>query len=196
MAVSHRRLKPRIRKTCERCGDPFDVLPCLSHQRFCSRACIKRPLADRFWEKVAKAGPNECWLWTGNLLNTGYGQIMITDGHPETAHRVSFALANGVPIEQPIVVMHSCDVRACVNPAHLSAGDYRLNALDMVQKGRSSKHPRPYGSQHGMALLTEAQVEEIRQSREPSRVLGPRYGVSSSTIRKARSGITWRGPKA
>jgi hypothetical protein len=44
----------------------------------------RRPLAERFWEKVAKAGPDECWLWTASAPN-GYGQVY-AGRRPEYAH--------------------------------------------------------------------------------------------------------------
>ena len=44
-------------------------------------------------------------------------------------------LANGAfPVDQ--YVCHSCDNRACCNPAHLWTGDTRDNAVDAVVKGR------------------------------------------------------------
>jgi hypothetical protein len=34
------------------------------------------------------------------------------------------------------VVMHSCDVRLCINPEHLSVGTQKENIQDAIQKGR------------------------------------------------------------
>lgn len=34
-----------------------------------------RPLSERFWGKVAIAGPDECWLWTASRYTDGYGKI-------------------------------------------------------------------------------------------------------------------------
>ena len=93
-----------------------------------------RPLAERFWEKVAKAGPDDCWLWTASKTRDGYGQIARdrAQGRPLSAHRVAYALAHGLdPLTMEVVVVrHKCDVPACVNPAHLEPGTHADNAQD------------------------------------------------------------------
>src|SRR5688572_10218451 len=94
-----------------------------------------RPLVDRFWEKVAKAGPDDCWLWTAGLNNTGYGSIG-GGGKSFMAHRLSYLWANGsLPSDR--AVCHSCDERRCVNPKHLWLGTKGDNNADRHTKGRS-----------------------------------------------------------
>lgn len=95
----------------------------------------KRPLADRFWEKVDKTAEDGCWLWTGAKNRYGYGRIGLYREQPRAAHRVVWFLTHG---EWPSLhVCHSCDTPACVNPAHLWLGDARANNLDAIAKGRS-----------------------------------------------------------
>lgn len=71
------------------------------------------PMPERFWTKVAKAAPNDCWLWTARQNGKGYGMF----GNA-CAHRVSYELIIG-PIPLGLQIDHLCRVRACVNPAHL-----------------------------------------------------------------------------
>jgi hypothetical protein len=78
--------------------------------------------------------PDGCWLWKGSTITDGYGQ-MCYRGKPERAHRLMYTLTYG-PIPAALVVMHSCDVRHCVNPAHLSLGTQQANIRDAVDKGR------------------------------------------------------------
>jgi len=128
---------PSVTHVCRQCGGAFDPW---SNTRgwFCSRACSsvfrRRPLAERFWPKVDRRAPGECWLWTGSRSPQGYGQISQAGERPELAHRVAWALAFGPP--GGLSVCHHCDVRTCCNPAHLFLGTARDNALDMVAKGR------------------------------------------------------------
>lgn len=151
---------------------------------------LAQTLAGRFWSKVDKRGPNECWLWTAVVNEHGYG-VMRPEGrrHGPTikAHRVSLMLA-GVDIEGRFV-LHSCDTPRCVNPAHLSAGDHKENVADMVGRERQAR-----GSRSGMAKLTEQQVAEIRAragSGELHRILAAEYGVGRSTISRIVSRAGW-----
>lgn len=64
-------------------------------------------------------GPDDCWLWTGAAFTVGYGQ-WTGSGQVEYAHRVSYELAHGI-IWPGYDVHHECEVKLCVNPAHLVA---------------------------------------------------------------------------
>jgi hypothetical protein len=95
----------------------------------------RRPLPERFWEKVVQGRRDECWPWQGALAPNGYG-VFRFDKRKMYAHRVAFFLANE---QWPEETLHSCDRRACVNPAHLSSGNRRANMLDAAIKGRMKK---------------------------------------------------------
>lgn len=97
----------------------------------------RRPIEDRFWEKVQKT--DSCWLWTGSKQGRmGYGYLHIggkKDRKPSRAHRLSWVIHNG-PIPDGLYVLHKCDVPACVNPDHLFLGDHKANMQDCASKGR------------------------------------------------------------
>lgn len=114
-------------------------------------------IVERFWKYVAKAGVNECWMWTGAKIR-GYG-ILRVYGLNIRAHRLSRIIHNG-PIPEGILVCHRCDVPGCVNPAHLWLGTDADNSHDRDKKGRGYKQK---GEFSGNAKITEADVREIRR---------------------------------
>jgi hypothetical protein len=96
----------------------------------------RRPLAERFWEKVDRRGPNDCWPWTAASDRSGRGTIRLTEPrrYVEKAPRVAIFLTSGKWPDG--YACHSCDNPACCNPAHLWIGSPADNARDMCAKGR------------------------------------------------------------
>lgn len=135
-------------------------------------------------DKTPGQGPNgDCWIWTGRKDKKGYG--LSTYGtseerkHPLQAHRVIYTILVG-PIPEGLVVMHSCDNRICVNPAHLTPGTQLENIQDRHSKGRNA-----VGSKYPSSTLTEVQVEEIKLKRLAGYdfiALAREYSVNMFTI--------------
>jgi len=170
-------------RVCERCGGLFDARP-WNTGRYCTRKCMIQTPAQRFWAKVEKG--DSCWMWRGNTHPVnGYGSYGVDGTRTALAHRYSYELAHG-PIPKGLHVCHHCDVRDCVNPAHLFLGTAADNQADKVAKGRQLK-----GSDAGMAVLTDADVLAIRASSDIQRVIAARYGISRPNVSLIRSRKTW-----
>ncbi len=160
----------------------------------------KRPrgtLEERFWTKVNKAGPDECWEWTGKRERQGYGRIMSgPKGGPQLmAHKVSYEIHKG-KVPKGLIVRHICDNPCCVNPAHLLVGTYADNTADMFERGRDSvRSPSRTGENHHGSKLTEELVREIRKSDKSSYWWAKKLGMSASPIDKVKWYKTWKHVK-
>jgi predicted XRE-type DNA-binding protein len=151
----------------------------------------KRPLSERFFEKISETqslifwGGKRCHEWTGCLMKNGYGQINV-DGRAGYAHRVSWELHNG-PIPQGLFILHRCDNRKCVNPDHLQLGTFMENMEDMVAKKRQAA-----GMKNSHAKLDDDAIRLIRSSDLKQKELADMFGVTQPTISEVQSGKIWR----
>lgn len=149
-------IKPRVIYcdiTCS-CGKNFS--PKNSKQKLCSWQC-------RFKEIFQKSPTvGDCIEWPMKPGSHGYGQFTI-DGWNTTSHTTSFRFFHG-EILQGAVVMHSCDNRMCINPAHLSIGTRTENIKDMWAKVRQrSSSTLLRGDMHPNIRFTEAEKASIRK---------------------------------
>lgn len=88
---------------------------------------------SRFWSKVDKRGPEECWPWVGSSnkpspksLND-YGSFYFGKRNHKS-YRISYMIHHGA-IPDGMVIDHLCRNKSCVNPAHLEAVTNRENVL-------------------------------------------------------------------
>ena len=79
------------------------------------------PYEARFWAKVEKNGPTDCWLWIASKSRDGYGMFEMRG-----AHRVAYEMLVG-PIPDGLQVDHLCRTRDCVNPSHMELVTSREN---------------------------------------------------------------------
>lgn len=136
---------------------------------------------QRFWRKVQKAAPDECWIWQGAPDANGYGRFSVGGraGRQMLAHRYALGVT-----DPAISVLHSCDNPPCVNPAHLREGTNADNMRDMAVRERSRT-----------TKLTASQVVEIRRLAEAGvsqRRLAREFGVRQGNIHAIVSRATWR----
>jgi len=94
----------------------------------------------RFWDKVDKRGPDECWPWLGYVAPNGYGQYGgNVPGRTRLPHRIAYQFLVG-PIGDDLMLDHLCHTRdpgcsavnacphrRCCNPAHAEPVPAREN---------------------------------------------------------------------
>jgi len=150
---------------------------------------------ERFAEKC-KPVASGCVEWIGGTTR-GYGAFSVgprRGGRMWLAHRWLYEQTHGPQLAH-IDICHSCDNRKCVNIAHLFAGTRKENMEDAVRKGRTSHASKNRGEKHGRAVLTSAQVKEIRALRQNGRTLGSIamiFEVSIAQISRIVNNQSWR----
>lgn len=117
------------------CAVEIDRRATHCRRHFIVRKRASRPSPFELIRSLVEVDPvTGCWLWKGRWHGR-YGQLSYM-GKRYLAHRFVYTVYKG-PIPAGYVVMHRCDVGACVRPDHLEAGTQRDNVTDMISKGRA-----------------------------------------------------------
>ena len=136
----------------------------------------------RFLRSHVVCPDTNCWLWEGATYANGYGWIKCF-GKVVSAHRLAYELYKG-PIPAGAQILHSCDIKRCVNPDHLRAGTHAENMAEASDRGRMPsgpdhhmygvKNPRPKQANRCMVLgvAFDSQKEAERH-----------FGLGSGTVR-------------
>lgn len=153
---------------------------CLPHYKRFRRwgdASIKRPttpVEDRFWSRVDKREPDECWPWTAGTTAQGYGGLHPTKGEMVLAHRYAYELEFG-SIPPGDVIDHACHNgtncppgpcahRLCCNPLHLEPTSIADN-INRSHNSNAKKTHCPKGHQYSPEN-TRHQVKRKTTSRK------------------------------
>jgi hypothetical protein len=140
-------------------------------------------LAARIMSRSIPEPNSGCWLWLGNVQESGHGRLKV-GGRTTPAHRASWTAFNGHPGK--LFVCHRCDVPSCVNPGHLFLGTCADNHADRDAKGRQAR-----GERGGRALITASQASFIHRSDYPARYLQAVFGISKSQVKRIKDGESW-----
>lgn len=136
---------------------------------------------DEILDRIRQNG--DCRVWTGAPMKDGYARVWWA-GKQIRVHTLVFAWHYGYV---PPVVRHACDTPLCIEISHLLPGTHQDNMTDRQSRDRQTRGTRVH-----TAKLTEAQVREIRASREDVYVLAGRYGVHKNSIYFIRNRSTWK----
>lgn len=149
---------------------------------------IKNPI-ERFWKFVSiPDDKSQCWEWIGRKNYKGYG-VMKINNHSIQSHRFSYELHIG-KIPNGLIICHTCDNPACVNPKHLWAGTIADNNRDRDIKGRKA-----LGEQNGKSKLTEKDVREILHMFSlgySCAEIARKFNHPHSTIYAVKIGRSWK----
>ncbi len=139
-------------------------------------------------EKDVVKTHNGCWVLTTSHCANGYSNRSF-NGKSKSAHVASYIAYKG-PIPKGMLVCHTCDIKICVNPAHLFLGTHKDNMQDASNKGRLYS-----GEQHHMSVLTNDLVKIMKQDYSLGfsfTELGFKYKVHRNTAKYAVTGVTWK----
>jgi len=136
---------------------------------------------SRFWAKVVKGDSDQCWIWLKSITPSGYGMLSLR-GDQWVCTRICWLIVHGKD-PHPLFVLHRCDNRKCVNPAHLFLGTNFDNSIDRMKKNRSAKKLNPDQVREIKSLLSQGKVQ---------RNIGLKFSVCQDTIGKIFRGQTWR----
>lgn len=144
--------------------------------------------AIRFWTKVGRAGPDDCWLWLASKFRHGYGQFTVRqNGKPRNlcAHRFAWALHNGRPPKQ--LLEHICNTPVCVNPSHLFESSPAANLNRARELGRWRPGVPLRGEESPISVLTNEQAAQVwllrNESGMGSRRIARQLGLSEGSVR-------------
>ena len=160
-----------------------------------------RHIKLEFLNKVIKT--KTCWLWVGYITKKGYGRFFFKYKQI-AAHRKSYEIFNG-EIKPGMWVLHKCDIRNCVNPAHLYQGTEWDNAMDATKRKRwaygkkngTYKYPERVhrGENASWSKLSEKDVINILKCislGEKQNAIAKRFNVTPANINEIYKGKIWK----
>lgn len=197
-------------KKCEHCHKIYQCrTDKISYSRFCSKPCQHvvagrmsgitkhnkwnseskeetymnlRKSFETFFEKTIDGS---CWLWSfkNGKKSFDYGNFSFR-GKKYKSNRVAWIVYRG-EIPKGLYVLHTCDVRYCVNPDHLFLGTHADNMKDMALKKRAKPRTK----------LTPDQVLDIAKALDLGATtvqLAKEYNVTSTCIWYIKHKRCWK----
>lgn len=155
---------------------------------------VTESLKARFYSKAVKAETG-CMIWTGAVQRNGYGAFKI-DRHKIDAHVVSWRISQGgIAVPLGNLIMHTCDLRCCVNPEHLQLGTVSENMKHAHEDGRG-EHFKSQGEDHYNAKLTEDIVRLLRSEYASGQISGrqlaDKHGLNYDNVKSVLQRKSWK----
>lgn len=156
-------------------------------ESFDSRQMFQRIFRDRIIDPAT-----ECWLWPHGK-SRGYPALWFQyhGKHVRwSLHRIVAWLYLGYDGSPVLNVCHRCNVKMCLNPAHLYLATNEQNVRDAWRDGLT-----PREEDRKQAKLTRARVRDIKlrlRAGETRKSIADSHGVHPGTIQAIENGKTWK----
>jgi len=122
------------------------------------------PIPSRIWDKIAEPNAAGCWTWQGGTGARGRPFAHFSGGPYYVHIRMYQALVGEIP--KGLILRHSCDNIACVNPAHLIPGTKKENVHDAFNRVKTHKR------------LSQEDVDKLRRNEVQQKELAEKYGLT------------------
>lgn len=143
--------------------------------------------SKRFIEKALRSDTEECIIWPfKSVTGSGYPRSCF-EGKRIDVHRFVCIKYCGSPVGDKKYAAHYCGNRLCINPKHIRWATAKENTNDLFIHNRML-----YGENHKNSKLKEFDVIYILKSKESSKILAEKFGVSTSTINAIKSRNAWK----
>lgn len=143
---------------------------------------------------VDEDAPNgqRCWVWGGAYSANGQPCLWL----PALGRRVTLGVAacvlrTGKPPAAGVVWHCTCTTPSCANPFHRAPGNRSTQMRAAGIKRDAVTRARIAASKRAQSRLTPDDVNAIRASSEPLRVVAERHGISTSYASLIRRGERW-----
>lgn len=143
---------------------------------------FSRSRVRRFWRKVKKREPDQCWLWTGATDRHGYGvvSVRVDEGvyRNRMARRIAYELVYGL-LPEGVILLSTCHMHWCVNPEH----HYLGNDVDRQRGGAEVEWER------AVDVLDRLYIIELRHGRRATlQQIAEEVGLTIGQVRYVLDG--------
>ncbi len=138
--------------------------------------------------RQSRRNENGCLICDKSILRDGYAHIGVR-GKLIPAHRFVYTTIYG-KLDSSVDTRHTCDVRNCIAPGHLTHGSRKQNMQDAIDRKRIAT-----GQQSPNAKLNISQVRQIRNQIKQGRrlkLIANDFNVSPSLISAIKLNYRWK----
>lgn len=156
-----------------------------------------RNTSELFWSRVIKT--DTCWIWSRATDKQERARFKL-EGKRLSVYHLSYMLTYNLPLYTKLYLCHACDNPRCVNPTHLFEGNDKINAQDMMRKGRgrgqfTKDTPTAFRKGHTPASrkISEEVARGIKMDLQTMRQCDiiRKYDLPRETVRGIARGISW-----